>query len=441
MKYRNILLLVLVLCCAGCTTVVKVVMLHQPQAKKLFTPPPPDHTLTGTAWTNSVTDGTNSLTVLHLSCSNAYSCGYYHGKFFAHDIEQEMTAIFEVAVKLVDKNKTARRYLSQGGKRTIVNVALDKTWAMMEPYIPQAEKEEMAGLVDGMQAAGVKSVSLEIIHRVMVIPDLTQTTCSALIAEKSATTDGHVYQLRILDYGSGTGLEGHPLVMVYHASRPGDVSFVNVGWVGFTGLVSGMNAKKVAISEMGLGHLKGDTNTLCGMPMIFLLKNMLRHAGSASEGAAIISFAQRTSAYAYGIGDANGGAVGMVTTAHKCEVYPVNESDVIDDGDRKIPQFKDVIYAGHNCAKQHDLVAAMLGKFDLQTIQSMARQIRMDSNLHTVIYDLTTGDMWIANGITVNVDNKRVYKAAADCPYIKFPFSAWASDENQKVAKSAKLGP
>jgi hypothetical protein len=192
---------------------------------------------------------------------------------------------------------------------------------------------------------------------------------------------------------------------------------------------------------MGLGHLKGDTNTLCGMPMIFLLKNMLRCAGSASEGAAIISFAQRTSAYAYGIGDANGGAVGMVTTAHKCEVYPVNESDVIDDGDVKIPQFKDVIYAGHNCTKQHELVAEMLGKFDLQTIQSLARQIRMDSNLHTVIYDLTTGDMWIANGITVKVDNKRVYKAAADCPYIKFPFTAWANDENQKVAKSAKLGP
>ena len=55
---------------------------------------------------------------------------------------------------------------------------------------------------------------------------------------------------RILDFGAGAGLEKHPLITVYHSTRPGENTFVNVGWMGFLGLVSGMNEKRVAVSEI-----------------------------------------------------------------------------------------------------------------------------------------------------------------------------------------------
>jgi len=56
-----------------------------------------------------------------------------------------------------------------------------------------------------------------LIKRIHAIPDLGEATCSALIACKSATTDGHAYQLRILDYGADFGLEKRPMITVYHS--------------------------------------------------------------------------------------------------------------------------------------------------------------------------------------------------------------------------------
>jgi len=77
------------------------------------------------------------------------------------------------------------------------------------------------------------------------------------------------------------------------------------------------------------------------------------------------------------------------------------------------------VYGGHYEQKQAELVRQMRGSFDVATIQELARQIAMKSNLHTVIYDLTAGKLWVAN----RKDNIR----AADRPYVEFHLAnAWA---------------
>ena len=212
-------------------------------------------------------------------------------------------------------------------------------------------------------------------------------------------------------------MEKHPLITVYHSTRPGENTFVNVGWMGFVGLVSGMNEKRVAVSEMGYGSHPGET--LAGEPMIFLLKRMLRYADNAESAISIIRGAQRNNEYAYGIGDSTGGAYGLITSRERCRIFPVNAFSEIDygKGGGVLPQFKDVMYAGHVSQKQCKLVEQMAGKFDLEKIKEMTRQIAMKSNLHVVIYDLTTGDMWIAN--------RQEKIRAADCEYVKFPFAMW----------------
>jgi hypothetical protein len=397
--------------------IVMPIVRHTEQGKKVFTPPKADYTVTGSAWTNSIGEGTNTITVLHfVGVSNYYSFGYYHGRLFASQIRGNVDTVYGIAKRLLARKK-GFGHLPDGTKQAIIDVVLDEAWKMMEPYVYQSEKDEMQGLVAGLRAGGVK-ISLKEVHRLVAIPDLTETTCSAFIATGSATKDGHTYQLRVLDYGAGSGLERYPLITVYCGTRPGENSFVNVGWIGFIGLVSGMNDQKVAISEMGMGTQPNET--LCGEPMIMLLKRVLRNANSAEAATSIIRSAQRNNAYAYGIGDGKGGAFGLLTSARSCQVYPVNADAVINYGQMTLPQFKDIMYAGYDSKKLCELADGMKGKIDLESIQQLARTVRLPSCLHVVIYQNDTGDIWIAN--------RHGNIPAADCQYVKFPFSMWGAE-------------
>jgi hypothetical protein len=176
-----------------------------------------------------------------------------------------------------------------------------------------------------------------------------------------------------------------------------------------------MNEKGVAISEMGYGNPPGET--LEGIPMPFLLKQVLRYANTTEEAAAIIQSVRRNNSYAYWLGDPNGHAIGMLTSAADCTMFRINEQTLVEHGKYKIPQYKDIIYAGHYNEKQGKVVERMQGSLDVASIQQMAREIAMKSNLHTVIYDLTARDIYVANRHGTN--------RAADCVYVPFPHTAW----------------
>jgi hypothetical protein len=405
---------------AGCAKILKQAALVHPVVHKVFSVPPMDTHVSGAGWTNSIGEGTNQITVLHLTGTNYYSLGYHYGKLLAPQIKQNFENLFAAIDKAFVENSPLK--FTRRTRYNLYNEALIMGWKLMAPYVPRAELEEMRGMADGLKAAGISGITVDDLHHVMAMPDMTEATCSALIVKGSATVDGHVYQLRILDFGPGAGLEKLPLITVYHPTRPGENAFVSVGWVGFSGMVSGMNERKVAVSEMGYGSHPGET--LAGEPMIFLLKRMLRYSDNAESAVTTIRGAQRNNEYAYGIGDGTGGAYGLITSREQCKIFPVNTFPEIDYGKAVLPQFKDVMYAGHDSVKQCKLVGQMTGKFDLEKIKEMTRQIAMKSNLHVVIYDLTTGDMWIANR------HGRI--RAADSEYVKFPFSMWELPKNKE---------
>src|ERR1043166_620782 len=79
---------VFLLLLTGCETTVKTLVFQNPKAKKIFTPPKPDHNVSGRGWTNSVGEGTNTITVLHVSGTNYYSFGYHHGKLLGPQVKE-----------------------------------------------------------------------------------------------------------------------------------------------------------------------------------------------------------------------------------------------------------------------------------------------------------------------------------------------------------------
>ena len=90
---------------------------------------------------------------------------------------------------------------------------------------------------------------------------------------------------------------------------------------------------------------------------------------------------------------------------------------MLERGKDVLPQYKDVLYCGHYNDRQAASVQKLHGTLALSTLQEMALSIAPESNLQVVVFNLTTGDLWVAN--------KRGKGRAADTTYVKFPRDAW----------------
>jgi isopenicillin-N N-acyltransferase-like protein len=402
-------LIVCALAAFGCGTVAKNLVMTNPKVESILDEPKLDRTVTHTGRLEYIGNDENRITVLYVS-GTPYEMGYEHGRLLAAQVRETIHDVQEGANKFLPKAMRESKLLTKRDEKDIVDELLDRAWHLMARYAPREDLAEMAGLAAG------SGIPLDVIHRMHAIPDTGETSCSGLVAKGTATSDGHVYQLRILDYGAQFNLQRRPLITVYRPTTENANVYVTIGWVGFVGAISGVNEKGVALSEMGFGNPPGET--LAGTPMPFLMKNVLRFAGTADEGAAIIRAARRTNSYVYFLGDKHNEPVGMITSAQQCLAYRANERDTLEVSGKNLPQFRDIVYGGHYEEKQAQLVRETQGKFNVETIKELAGQIAMRSNLQTVIYDLTADKIWVAN----RKENIR----ASDRPYVEFSLAdAW----------------
>ena len=223
----------------------------------------------------------NEISVIYVK-GTPYEMGFQQGKLLKEKIQNNRdTALETCNIKLSQE-------IGLPVGQIAANFILDEAYNKMESYIPNDYKEEMIGLADG------SGVSLKDIKRVHAILELTETSCSGIAAFGKATKDGKLYQVRLLDYIMEFGIQENPTIIVYNPNYGN--KFVNIGWAGFTGVISGMNEKGISISEMGYGRpskkLPGTEpypkETIDGIPMIFLLKKILQNSDNVEQATGII---------------------------------------------------------------------------------------------------------------------------------------------------------
>jgi hypothetical protein len=222
----------------------------------------------------------------------------------------------------------------------------------------------------------------------------------------SASQDGTLYHGRVLDYAVDWGLQEHAVLVV--AEPDGGIPFVNVTYAGFIGSVTGMNAQHVSIGEMGgggLGHWEG-------IPMAFLVREVLETAKDLDAAIAVFRDHPRTCQYFYVVADGKTNrAVGMEASWDVFSVIkpgeadprlpePVQDAVLLSAGDR----YKELVRrakAGH-------------GHFDADSARKlMDCPVAMKSNLHNVLFAPKSTKLWIANA-------SKDKKPAADQPYHAF---------------------
>ena len=322
--------------------------------------------------------GTDAITVLYL-WGTPYEMGYAHGKLAADKIKAFYTTL-------------------EAALQAEFNASLDMlglVWTQQEPFIPLEYIEEMKGLAEG------SGIPFDRVKAVSMIPDVSEYHCTYFAAWGKAVPDGHLYQMRCLDYAMKAHIQDYPALIVQKPN--GGNVFVNVGWVGMIGLVSGMNANGLGVSEIG-DNFGPAHETLQGEPMPFLLRDVLQKAKGLDDAITMIQGAKRTSSYHYCVGDARKmDARGFVTCMDYCQVHTGPQQ----------PHFghalQDVVYLSmgrddtiaewmkSDNKRLYDRLKATYGKITPQVAIKDYMPYVDTGGLHAVVYDLTALKLWVAN--------------------------------------------
>ena len=234
-----------------------------------------------------------------------YELGHQHGELLRHSVRQavgEILGYFRSYLKLPLIG------------HAVVNWWLDQPWKASLPFLPREYFEELRGLSDG------SGVPLNELWRLHAIPDRTYA-CSNFAAWGKATANGRLIHMRNLDWNMDAGIQRYAAVFVVHPT--GKHAFVNVGWAGFIGVLSGINDHQLSIGQVGAETVDVSSQ---GLPMVFLMRKVLEESQDLDGAVRIIREAPRTVGVNYVVADAKANrAVALETTSRAVAVFEAND--------------------------------------------------------------------------------------------------------------------
>lgn len=259
------------------------------------------------------------------------------------------------------------------GKNPFPGGALREAWRRARPFLKKEHLEELRGLAAG---AGLP---LEEVQEANILPELFH--CSGFALMGRATKDGRLLHGRILDYMTGAGLQEAAVAIVEKPER--GIPFLNAGFAGFLGSVTGFNAAGIALGEMG-GRGEGAWD---GMPMAFLVRKVLEEARSLEEALRVFRETPRTCEYYYVVSD------GKIPDARGLYCTP-KEFQVLLPGrphpKLPVPPLPDTVLmsGGERLRLLRRRTARGYGSFGVkEALALMERPVAMKSNLQCALMD------------------------------------------------------
>lgn len=347
----------------------------------------------------------DGLTIVYLS-GTPYEMGRQHGEALREEVRTSVARVLGYF----------RRYVKIPWLGpALVNWWLDDPWRQAMPLIPPAYLEELRGVADG------SGVPLRELYRLHAIPDRTYS-CSSFAAWGRATRGGRLIHVRNLDWNIHAGIQDFAVVFVVRPS--GKHAFVNLGWAGFIGTLTGINDAQLSVGQIGAETLDA---TFRGEPMAFVMRRVLEEAGDVDEAVKIVHDAKRTVGVNYVFADAKARRAVVIETTHRhTRVFAADDpaehrvgyarpiADVVlradtamdpairnwqlaSDGDPRTPGLEppggsayDVRYLGQAAG-----IMAHYGRLDRAAAQAIAQAVAPSSNVQSVVF--AWPEAWIAN--------------------------------------------
>ena len=273
---------------------------------------------------------------------------------------------------------------------------LADAYARLAPHIPERHKVETRAMAASL---GLED---ELAQTLNVFPELFH--CSGFAVYGKATTDGKLYHGRVLDYMTTIGLQDAATTFI--VAPDGQNAFANVGYAGFIGSVSGMNARGISLGEMG-GRGEGQWD---GVPMATLMRRALEECTTLDDVMKLWADSPRTCEYYYVFADGKTNrAVGVAATPESIQfVQPGQGHELLGPGIEDAV----VLSAGSRLETLRERVTQRYGQIDADVAQwLMSRPVAMESNLHNVLFVPADGVLYVANASH--------NKPAAERPYVR----------------------
>lgn len=359
----------------------------------------------------------DGLPVLSLS-GDSYHQGYEEGRLFRDEIHKGLDQIFgyfrrELKVPVVN--------------RLIIYWTATRAWRKLEPFLSYDELRQIEGIADG---AGISRGTMRQLH---AMPELFPTLCTNGAYWGDATENSSMIAIRNLDWNRDMKIFDLAAVKYHEGGLL--PSYVNIGYSGFSGVLSGMNTSGISIGEIGADSADG---TLAGLGMPFLQKRILETSESLDDAAGIFKRSELTQGYNYVIADAAANKAMVVeATQHHLAFFTDN-----DPKEAEVPyafRLKDAVFRGDPALdavirdlqwaskgnpekpgpeeprgsayetrylKHGQLVEAHFGKITPETAAEIAREVAPRSNIQSVIYHFPYFDAANAEGDKRAVDSR-----------------------------------
>jgi isopenicillin-N N-acyltransferase like protein len=239
--------------------------------------------------------GHGSVWVLRLKGS-PYEAGYAHGKLGNRLIGAADDHMFDLMAK----------YVPSSWNRWAMLSAVRWRHRSLADNTPKDHRLELAGL-----SAAILDEHRDVLptyQRLLfyhATHDITQGLehspllgCTAFALHGQSGAGGHLIIGRNFDFEGGEIFDREKAVIFEQTD--GKIPFASVAWVGFAGVVTGINAQGVYIS---INAARTDDKAAVGEPVAFLARRVLEEAHNLDEAIAILKNAKTMVSDAFLVGD------------------------------------------------------------------------------------------------------------------------------------------
>lgn len=262
---------------------------------------------------------------------------------------------------------------------------MQEVWLRSAAYTDLRVTQEMVGLADG---AGISLAQLQALH---ATPLLMPYSCSSIAVWGDATTDGHLYQTRNLDWSMQIGAHNVAVIVVY---LPEDgIAHVVPNFAGVVVAHTGMNAQGIVLAEMGDASAKMAPYQAHAPHFASYFRTMLYDSQSLDQALQIFHAQPTMKAYhfVFGDGGAQRRAVKIRTVGDQVTLW--NDNDASDEF---APQVLPCLVYNDEGRGAFETLQTEYGKLDGEKLVALANQIPIKGgNVVNTVFDATALRMWV----------------------------------------------
>ena len=295
----------------------------------------------------------------------------------------------------------------------------------LDRWILPEQRREVAGYVaatgehhDWMAPGYTRKVYYHAVHDIgqALVDSPMVHACTGFMAGPGYTADGHWLLARNFDFDGGRLFDQDKLVSFVTPDE--GIPFVSVSFASFSGVVSGMNARGLALA-LQAGASAPPTGP--GTPMSLIARELLQYASSLDEVEAILRERQRFVAENILVVDGAAGEAALFeVTVDRVERLPVRGGMGVSN------HFRSPAFAEHTVnrermaegttvprlARMEELLEQHRGQLDMARAVDILRDrqglggvalprghrhaIDADIATHSVVFDATAGVLWVS---------------------------------------------